>query len=171
MSHYYRYFLHCFRIFFVYHWSVMEHFVCTRVYGRRVSVHVRERISCIRGRVRGAGGLILCCTTLAAIIGATRLELIWMFFERYSPGVSVSQETPETSTPDYPLPPSIPVFPTPPSPPPRPSVPPCGLVNIHRYCVRGIQEYRNLSFPTSIRNHPVLLADCAARVPIRSKTS
>jgi len=36
------------------------------------------------------------------------------------------------------------------------------LVNIHRYRVRAIQEYRNLSFPAPIRGNLVLLADDAS---------
>lgn len=112
------------------------------------------RVLCIPEEARGTGGLILCCTTLAAIIGATQLELIWMFFERHGPGVSVLQETLETSAPDYPPPPSILDHLA-----PRAPLPPFSfaiirnLVNIHRYCVRGIQEYRNLSFPASIRRN------------------
>lgn len=86
-----------------------------------------------------------------------------MFFERYSPGVSVSQETPGTSTHRHPqssspLPHDRVAFLSPchllPLDPARTH----SLVNIHRYCARGIQEYRNLSFPASIRRNLVLLA-------------
>lgn len=57
-----------------------------------------EKCMCVRISGGAHRSLILCCTTLAAIIGGSRLELIWMFFERRNPGLSVSQETPETST-------------------------------------------------------------------------
>lgn len=84
-----------------------------------------------------------------------------MFFERRSPGVSVSQEMPETLRPRRLLTTILDPrlrYPTISCPSSPATVPRSrSLVNIHRYYVHDTQEHRNLSFPASIRGHLVLL--------------
>lgn len=131
-------------------------YVCTHVRvhihgrgcgGSRVCTRIRARASYVRSFYypRTAGSLVLCCTTLAAIIGASRVELIWMFFERHGPGAFVSQEAPSTISPN--LTAATAAFLNPPPPHPPLSAPP-----------------RSATAPTA-RKYTPILRPCYPRIP------